>query len=428
MVERTVAPRVLAILLIVSAVAYMDRQILAILIEPIKHELGLSDTQAGLLYGFTFAAFFALLGVPIAKRTNRTNRSRIIVRSLVLFSTMTVLCGTTVAYWQLLAARVGVGIGEAGTNPASQSMIADLYPVDRRSGAMAIFATGPHVGILLGFAVGGLLGSWLGWRQAFVVAGGLSLAVAVLVRMSLREPAQASVGNAPAVSVTSVAAVLWRHASIRHIVAGAAIANMGTAALTGWLASFLVRSHGFSIGAAGTLLALFVGVFGGVGVVIGGRLADRMGARAARWRLQIPAIGILMCVPCWAIVFADSGAPATLVALAVGAGLIQFHVGPTFAMVQSAVPPAMRPLAAALLLLVVSFVGFGLGPLVVGRLSDLLAATYGADSLRVSLRIVPLLFAWAACHYYAAARALGPGLDAVGDIMRNLDSRGTRGD
>jgi predicted MFS family arabinose efflux permease len=403
-----VAPRILAILLVVSAVAYMDRQILAILIEPIKHELNLSDTRAGLLYGFTFAAFFALLGVPIAKRTHRGNRSRIIALSLLLFSTMTVLCGIAASYWQLLAARVGVGVGEAGTSPASQSMIADLYPLQRRSWAMAIFATGPHVGILLGFAIGGLLASFVGWRHALVVAGCLSLAVTVIVKVSLREPAQAApaqVGSSLAVPVRSVAAALWQHVSVRHIFVGAAIGNIATAALTGWLASFLVRSHGFGIGAAGTLIAFAVGVLGGVGVVVGGWLADRMGARAARWRLLVPAIGILISVPCWAIVFAGVGMPATLVALMIGAALLTFHTGPTFAIVQSAVPPPMRALAAALLLLVTSLIGFGFGPLLIGRLSDVLAATYGADSLRVALLIVPVLYVWAACHYYSAARA-----------------------
>lgn len=410
-------PRILALLLVVSAVAYMDRQILAILIEPIKHELNLSDTQAGLLYGFTFAAFFALLGVPIGKRTNRSNRARIIVRSLLLFSTMTALCGVAGSYWQLLAARVGVGVGEAGTNPASQSMIADLYPLQRRSAAMAIFATGPHVGIVLGFLVGGLLASFVGWRQAFVAAGCLSLAIALLVRASLREPAQAAqaaVGSDPAVTVTSVAAALWKQASIRHVFAGAAIGNVATAALTGWLGSFLVRSHEFSIGAAGALLALVLGVLGGAGVIIGGWLADRMGARDARWRLLIPAIGILICTACWTIVFADVATLATLGALMIGAALISFHVGPTFAIVQSAVAPSMRALAAAMLLLVVSLVGFGLGPLLIGRLSDALAASHGPDSLRVALFVVPVLYAWSACHYYAAARALGPDLDTVG--------------
>jgi predicted MFS family arabinose efflux permease len=423
--EGVLAPRILALLLIVSAVAYMDRQILAILIEPIKHELNLSDTQAGLLYGFTFAAFFALLGVPIAKRTHRTNRSRIIVRSLALFSTMTLLCGFAGSYWQLLAARVGVGIGEAGTSPASQSMIADLYPLQRRSGAMAIFATGPHVGIVLGFLIGGLLASLVGWREAFVVAGCLSLAVTVLVRVSLREPAQpaqTSIGITPAVSVRSVAAALWQHVSVRHIFAGATIGNIATAAVTGWLASFLVRSHGFSVGAAGTLLALAVGVLGGAGVVIGGWLADRMGTRAARWRLQIPASGILIGVPCWGIVFADIGMPATLVALMIGAALLTFHTGPTFAIVQSAVPPPMRALAAALLLLATSLVGFALGPLLIGRLSDVLAARYGADSLRVALLIVPVFYAWAASHYYMAARTLDSDLDAISGEM--LTQRG----
>jgi len=403
-----VAPRILGILLLVSAIAYMDRQILAILIEPIKAELGLSDTQAGLLYGFTFAAFYALLGIPIAKIADRASRARIIARSLFVFSTMTVLCGAAMSYWQLLAARMVVGIGEAGTNPASQSMIADLYPMQRRSAAMAIFAAGPHLGMLIGFAIGGVLGQLLGWRQAFVAAGCLSLAVTLLARVSLREPERvAQVPRAAqAVSVKEAVRVLWRHSSTRHVFVGGTLANMATAALTGWLPSFLMRSHGFSTSTTGVLLAFVLGVLGGAGVVLGGWLADRMGKQDASWRMKMPATGVLICAVCWAFVFADLGATVTVAALVLGGALLTFHIGPTFALVQSVAPTHMRALAAALLLFVSSFVGFGLGPLVVGRLSDALSDNHGIDSLRIAMLLVPVLFAWAALHYYAAARAL----------------------
>ena len=419
------APRILGILLLVSAIAYMDRQILAILIEPIKAELGLSDTQAGLLYGFTFAAFYALLGIPIAKIADRASRARIIARSLFVFSTMTVLCGAAMSYWQLLAARMVVGIGEAGTNPASQSMIADLYPMQRRSAAMAIFAAGPHLGMLIGFAIGGVLGQLLGWRQAFVAAGCLSLAVTLLARVSLREPERVAQAprTAQAVSVKEAVRVLWRHSSIRHVFVGGTLANMATAALTGWLPSFLMRSHGFSTSTTGVLLAFVLGVLGGAGVVLGGWLADRMGKQDASWRMKMPATGVLICAVCWAFVFADLGATVTVAALVLGGALLTFHIGPTFALVQSVAPTHMRALAAALLLFVSGFVGFGLGPLVVGRLSDALSDNHGIDSLRIAMLLVPVLFAWAALHYYAAARALraendDPGAEPAAEAIR----------
>jgi len=420
-----VAPRILGILLLVSAIAYMDRQILALLIEPIKAELGLSDTQAGLLYGFTFAAFYALLGIPIAKIADRASRARIIARSLFVFSTMTVLCGAAMSYWQLLAARMVVGIGEAGTNPASQSMIADLYPMQRRSAAMAIFAAGPHLGMLIGFAIGGVLGQLLGWRQAFVAAGCLSLAVTLLARVSLREPERVAQAprTAQAVSVKEAVRVLWRHSSIRHVFVGGTLANMATAALTGWLPSFLMRSHGFSTSTTGVLLAFVLGVLGGAGVVLGGWLADRMGKQDASWRMKMPATGVLICAVCWAFVFADLGATVTVAALVLGGALLTFHIGPTFALVQSVAPTHMRALAAALLLFVSGFVGFGLGPLVVGRLSDALSDNHGIDSLRIAMLLVPVLFAWAALHYYAAARALraendDPGAEPAAEAIR----------
>lgn len=165
------AGRTLAILLLVFAVSFMDRQLLAILIEPIRKELAFSDAAAGLLYGFTFVVFYTVLGIPIARAADRSNRVRIIIWSLALFSALTAVCAWAGSYWHLLLARIGVGVGEAGTGPASHSLIADLYPLERRATAMGIFAMGPHLGILMGFLVGGFVGEAFGWRAPFLVAG-----------------------------------------------------------------------------------------------------------------------------------------------------------------------------------------------------------------------------------------------------------------
>ena len=208
----------LTILLVVFALNFMDRQILAVLAEPIKRDLALSDTQLGLLYGLAFAVFYSILGIPLGRLADRFDRARILTVSVALFSLMTALCGVAASYWQLLLARIGVGIGEAGTNPPSHSMIADLFPVDRRSTAMSIFALGPCLGVLLGFLVGGWFGQILGWRVAFLIAGVVGLVVAAAAHWLLRDP-----GRVDAQGVTQQPHALpgpravWRDTVATHI-------------------------------------------------------------------------------------------------------------------------------------------------------------------------------------------------------------------
>ena len=406
------APRILAILLLVFAINHLDRHIVAILIEPIKADLQLSDTQAGLLYGFTFALFYSVLGIPIARLADRANRSRIIVVSLMLFSVMTAACGIAASYWQLLLARVGVGVGEAGTNPPSHSMIADLYPLERRTTAMAIFALGPHVGLILAFVAGGSLAQSLGWRGALLAAGCCGLAVAAIAKLLLREPAREIPPSAQPreASILDAARSLWQHRSIRHIFAGCTIVSIPVAVLLGWLPSFLVRSHGYSVADAGLLLALTTGVIGGVGTLLSGVLADRLARRDPAIRMRCVAVACLVAIPAWATVFANFGASSMLVGVALGSALIAFHLAPSFAMVQSLAQPNHRALAAALLLFVANLVGTGFGPVIVGTLSDLLAAEHGRESLRLGLLIVLPLYLWSAYHFEAAARVIGSDL------------------
>jgi predicted MFS family arabinose efflux permease len=410
-----VARRTLVILLLVFAVSYMDRQLLAILIEPIKRDLGMSDSAAGLLYGFTFVVFYSTLGIPIARLADRSKRTLIITASLALFSAMTAATAWAGTYVQLLLARIGVGIGEAGTNPASHSMIADLYPVERRSTAMGVFALGPHVGLLLGFPVGGFLGQLLGWRTVFLIAGAAGLAMAAVASLVLEEPTRAHARDGTEHRISSFDAVrtLWRSRALRHLFCGGTIANIAVSALLAWLPAFLMRSHGMSLSAAGVLLALVLGVLGGGGTLLGGWLADRLGTDKPAWRMRSIALVLVIVAACWTIAFAVTEKGVALLALAIAGGLIGFNIGPSFAMVQSLAPADMRAFAAALLLFAVNLVGLGIGPLAVGLISDAWTTQYGSDSLRSGLMIAPPLLLWGALHYEAAARHIATELHAA---------------
>ena len=400
----------LGILLSVFAINFMDRQIFAILVEPIKHDLSLSDTEVGLLYGLAFAVLYTSAGIPIARLADRMDRARIINWSLVLFSAMTAACGLALGYWQLLAARIGVALGEGGTNPPSHAMISDLYPIARRSTAMAIFSLGPHIGILLAFLIGGWVAQLWGWRWAFGVAGLGGLCVAALSFKFLEEPKRSRIDGSTATEQPTGRTVVRSFVhipSLRHLCVGSAVVSIAVYAIVGWLPSFLIRSHGFSTGTTGTVLALVLGVIGGFGTVLGGWLADRLGARNPIWRLQTVGIVLAVVALLWAMVFITKNPVTMLILLMLPGGLLGFHLGPTFAMVQSLIEPAMRATAAAVLLLVSNLVGLGLGPVSVGALSDVLTPHFGADSLRLALLMVPPLCIWAAYHYHVAARTIG---------------------
>jgi predicted MFS family arabinose efflux permease len=406
-------PLTLALLLAIFAVNFMDRQIVAILSEPMRLELGLSDAQVGLLYGFAFAVVYSIAGLPIARWADRANRAHIINGSLALFSLMTLACGLAASYAQLLAARIGVALGEGGTNPASHSLIAELFPEGRRGTAMAVFALGPNVGIVLGFAFGGAVGQAWGWRAALVAAGAAGLLLAGLSAWLLKDPSRAT--PAPQAAPGNAAAVLrslFESRSMRHLFIGGAVMSIAAYAAIGWLPAFLIRSHGLGTAAAGSVLAILLGVLGGAGTLAGGWLADRLGASDAAWRLRVVAIALLVAVPFWPAALLMPHPAAAIACLAIPAAVLFFYLAPSFAAVQSLAEPATRAQAAALLILVGSLVGLGVGPLLVGVLSDVLRPTQGADSLRLALLVIVPLLAWSAAHYFAASRSFAADLAA----------------
>lgn len=407
----------LAILVLVFTSSHVDRQIMGILLQPIKVELGASDTQMGFLVGLTFALFYATLGMPIAMLADRGNRRNIITAAVTIWSVMAVACGLAQNFLQLALARIGVGVGEAGSNPPSHSMISDLFPLRERGTAMGIFATGVNLGLLIAFLGGGWMSQYWGWRTTFFVVGAPGLLLALLVRFTLVEPTRGAsevrphASDAPGFWV--VARFMWGNHSVRNVVIGGSLAAFVGYGAVLWLPAFFVRSHGLTQLQTGMTLALMGGVIGGLGTFTAGRIVDILSRRDMRWIPWVVALAKLVTVPFIVAFFLTQDFTHALWIYVIPSFLGGFYLGPSFAMVQSLMPVHMRAVAAAITLFVANLVGLGLGPQCVGILSDLLAPSFGAESLRYALMVFGCLNLWAAVHYMLAARTLTADLDRV---------------
>ena len=400
----------LSVLVVVYTFNFIDRQILSILIEPIKADLGLSDSAIGLLTGFAFALFYATLGIPIARLADRSNRRNLIAIALAVWSAMTALSGVAQNFWHLLLARIGVGVGEAGCSPPAHSMIADYFPAEKRATALGIYSLGIPVGILFGFIAGGYLAETVGWRQAFFIVGMPGLVLALLVRLSMREPprgmAEGRADTSDQPSIVETIQVLMAKRSFRHLAFGAALTAFVGYGVVTWMPSYLIRSHGLSIGDAGWYLGLILGIPGGIGIALGGWMADRYGNRDTRWYLWVVSAALLIGVPfTFGVYLADSSTLA-LLAFIIPVALGNFYQATTFSQTQGLVSLRMRAVAAAVLLFILNIIGLGAGPQAVGIVSDLLEPSFGRESLRYSLFIFSFVNVWAAYHYYAAGKYL----------------------
>jgi MFS family permease len=407
---------VLGVLFVVFVFNFVDRQILSILLEPIKADLGVSDTAMGFLTGIAFALFYTVAGIPIARWADTGNRRNVIVIGLAVWSAMTAVSGLVRTFGQLALARIGVGIGEAACSPPAHSLLADYFPPHRRATALAIYSMGIHVGILLGFVLGGWANQLFGWRQAFMIVGVPGLLLAVLVRLTVREPArgtwEATTAGIPTETVREVLGFVWGLRAFRHMALAAALHSFAGYAAATWGPAFLVRVHQMETGAIGTWLGLITGIGGAAGAVGGGMLVDRLGRRDPRWSVWIPAVACVLEVPFWiAFLLAPEAVPAMLwfiPAVVLGA----MWLGPVFATTQGLVRPHMRALASALLLFVINLIGLGMGPQAVGILNDLFAPTVGAHAIRYSLLLVAVVNLWSALHFALAARTLRDDLGA----------------
>lgn len=396
------------ILLIVYIFNFIDRQIVNILAEPIARDLNLNDTQIGLMTGLAFALFYTALGLPIARYADRpaTNRPRLIAAALATWSAMTALCGLANNFIQLLLARIGVGVGEAGCTPPAHSLIADMVPAEKRSSALAFYALGIPIGTLLGMMIGGFLADWVGWRMAFLIVGLPGVALALLVWFGLRDPRQSHTietlqQNAAHTMPMGAAikSVIGSRAFVLLLAAGSAAAFLAYGKTT-WTTIFFQRTHGLSPGEVGLWFGIINGAAGIFGTWFGGYLADRYGATNRRHVLTAPAIGMVIAVPLAFMAYQAQDWKIALALIAVPTLCNSLYYGPTYSAAQGLVPLRSRAIAAAVLLFFQNLIGLGLGPLFFGMLSDWLRPEFGDESVRyvlygaAFLGLIPAFFFW----------------------------------
>jgi predicted MFS family arabinose efflux permease len=408
---------VLGVLVTVYTVNFIDRQILSILLESIKLDLGLTDQALGFLAGFAFAAFYATLGIPLALWADRGNRRNLIAIALALWSGMTALCGLAQNFAQLAIARIGVGIGEAGCSPPAHSIISDYYPPKERATALGIYALGIPLGIMFGLFLGGWINEAFGWRRAFFVVGLPGLLLALVVRLTVPEPmrgqSEARQPDQARPGMRETFRFLLRRPAFLHLSFGGALAAFVGYGFVSWFPSFLIRTHGMKTTEIGLWLGLLIGIAGGIGMFLGGWLADRFGARDPRWALWTVTAAMLVSLPFGTVAYLVDDPYLALILFVVPVVASNFWQATSFAQAQGMVRLRMRAMASAILLFIANIIGLGAGPWAIGFVSDLLAPRYGADSLRWSLMLFGAMGLWVAWHFYAAGRHLARDLARV---------------
>lgn len=404
---------VLALLVVVGVVGWVDRNVFAVLLQSIKVDLALTDTQLGLLGGVAFGVFYATVGLPVAWLADRYERRSLIALAVGLWSAMTALCGLAGGFGALFLARIGVGIGEAGGSPPSVSLVADYFAPERRARALGALYLQIPFGFVVGYWGGGWLDDAVGWRIAFLLIGLPGVALALLVRLSLREPPRGhSEGTADAAATPTLTATIrffLAQPALRYVPLAGAVHGIGAFAAALWLPAYLMRTFGVSSATAGAWLAVAYGLGGAVGVLAGGQLADRLVAVTcdARWYARGCAVVIVAALPCTVLVYLTNEPMLAVAALVVATLLAHMFLGPVAALLQNLAGVRRRATAAAFYLFLVNLVSMGLGPVAVGFVSDRLGPSLGNDALRYSLlAIVATTSIVAACLFWTASRAL----------------------
>jgi MFS family permease len=433
---------VLLVLVTVYTFNFIDRQIVGILAVPIKTELHLSDSQLGMMGGLAFALFYTLLGIPIARLADRVNRTGIMTAALALWSLMTATCGFAHSFVQLFMARVGVGVGEAGGVTPAYSLICDYFPPKERARALSVYSFGIPIGAAAGIVLGGFITSIMSWRMAFFIVGFAGLLLTPLLKFTVREPERgaldtarghqpdraaggqtAAAGNdhAPSAqaagadncqatgtgnpSLLQVIAILVRKPSFWGLSLGGAFSSMMGYGLFFWAPSFLVRSFHLSLLHASLSYGGLVLVGGLIGIWLGGVLADRYGERRAMYAV-IPAIAFLGTVPFYVVGVMSTTLWISFAVLLVPTALALVWLGPVLAAVQHLVPGNMRATASALFLFINNLIGIGLGTTLIGLVSDLTRARFGAESLRYAILASTGFYLIAAALLFFASRKL----------------------
>jgi predicted MFS family arabinose efflux permease len=391
--------------------------------QPIKEEFKFSDTEMGLLGGLAFALLYCTLGIPIARWADKANRVTIISLSLFIWSLSTVFTGFARNFGQLLLGRVAVGIGEAGCSPPAYSLLSDYFEPKRRSTALAIYSMGISGGVFLGLMLGGYVAKLYGWRTAFFVCGLPGVVLALIVRLTLREPPRGFSDPTPTAAaaappVREVLGKLWTKPTFRNLSLAAALQAFVGYGVQSFASPFLMRSYGMGVAETGSFLALVTVLGGATGTYFGGRYADSLSARHhdRRWQLWVPAIGTLLALPLGLIVYLTPIKSISMWTMIPTLALGSMYLGPTYATAHGLCGPRERALAGAVLLFIINLIGLGLGPLFAGILSDVFKNYFvrageteliaAADGLRYSLALMVCVGLWSAYHYLRAARSL----------------------
>ncbi len=394
----------LALLTFVGILASIDRQLPFVLAESIKGELQLSDGQLGLIGGTAFAVFYTALVLPLANLADKTSRRWVITSGVTLWSLLTVAMGHTSSFLQMFFSRAGVAAGEAACNSPSQAIITDAFPATRRATALAIYAVSAPIGAMIAFAAGGWIASQYGWRFTFILFGLIGLATALLTAISLPANQQRSNGGAEASMFITVRDIL-ADPTVRSLIAAACLLAFIPQGVMAWLMPMIIRVHGSNAAEAGLIVGLPIGLAGSLGIIAGGIFSDRLGLKKGFSSLKLPAVALLMSTPLllWAVL--SDSVFIFVVASCIGMLLSAMPIGPTFACIQHLADPTRRATTTATVILISNLVG-GLGPPVVGYASDLLRGAYQAESVRIAIAAVVMLYPLAAWLYLRAERAL----------------------
>jgi predicted MFS family arabinose efflux permease len=410
---------VLGVLFVVYVFNFIDRQVLAILLDPIKRELGVSDTAMGFLSGFAFALFYTFAGIPIARWADRASRRSIIALGLGLWSAMTAASGLASSFLQLALARVGVGVGEAAGSPPAHSLISDYFAPERRATALAIYATGVYVGAMIAFLAGGYIREHFDWRIAFLAVGLPGIPLALLVRFTVREPPRGYSESGPVDTRTAgmaeVIRFLLKRRSFVYIVTAASCQAMSGYGVLAWGPTFLGRVHQMGGVEIGIWFGLSIGLGGTLGAYLGGAIADRLGVRDRRWYMFLSAIVTLAGVPFVAGFLLLDDTRVALLCFIPFYVLAAMYVGPMLSMTQGLVRLRMRATASAILLFMLNMFGLGAGPLLVGFLNDQLNDRFGLEAIRYSLLVVGIIGGLASVFFLQASRTLREDLLARDD-------------
>lgn len=401
---------VLFILMLVYAFNFIDRQLLVILQESIKKELELSDTQLGLLTGFAFALFYVTLGLPLARIADKTNRRNVVAVCLALWSSVTALTGIATNFVQLVMARIGVGIGEAGCSPQSHAIISDYYPVEKRATALSIYTLGIYLGIFIGYMGGGIINQYYGWRIAFFTMGIPGLLLALLLFLTVREPVR---GASDTIAKANLDLSLWEviryllsKKSFLYLSLGAGFTSFVQYGVGNWFPSFQFRYLAMQSQEIGISNALIIGIGGGLGTYAGGYLGDRLGLTSRKWYLWLPMVAALVAVPLSLIALFSTDKNLVFAFLFPGVILNSVYLAPSVAIAHTLVPANMRAVTSSVLLFILNIIGLGGGPLATGILSDWLKTSMGDQSLRYAMGGVVMAGLIAGLFYFLAGRAL----------------------